>query len=105
MDGVAYLIRKKHKKDSIGQFIPDGEERQEVFVTEGSISRREWADAGRNGMNPEIQLSTAAVNYSGEEVVEYKSVRYAIYRTYSPPDSDEIELYLQRKAGVQNGSN
>lgn len=103
MDGEAYLIQPIYKKDSIGQAIPDGETRLGIFVSEESVSRREWMDAGRNGLNPEHLLKTAAINYSGESEVEYEGVRYAIYRTFSPPDSDEIELYLHRKAGVQGG--
>ena len=104
MDGVAYLIQKKYVADNIGQLIPDGETRLELFVSVESINRREWMDAGRNGLNPEIKLVTAAINYSGEKEIEYKGVRYAIYRTYNVPDSDDVELYLQRKAGVQNGN-
>jgi len=105
MDGVAYLIQPTYVEDSIGQLIPDAENRQEIFVTVESISRREWMDAGRNGLNPEKKLVTSSINYSGEMEIEYEGVRYAIYRTYNPPESDEIELYLQRKAGVQNVSN
>lgn len=103
MDGVAFLIQTTYKKDMIGQFIPDKETLIEVLVTVESVSRREWMDAGRNGLSPEYKMTTAAINYSGEKEVEYEGVRYAIYRTYNPPESDEIELYLQRKAGVQNG--
>ena len=105
MDGVAYLISKTYKEGSLGQRIPAEEVQTEIFVTRGSISRREWMDAGRNGLNPEILLKTAVVNYSGEREILFEEVRYAVYRTFNPPDSDEIELYLQRKAGVQNGGN
>lgn len=100
MDGVAYLISQTYQKGSLGQHIPAKEAREEVLVTCESVSRREWMDAGRNGLNPEIMLKTAAVNYSGEKEIEYEGVRYAVYRTFNPPDSDDIELYLQRKAGV-----
>ncbi len=105
MDGVAYLISVIYKEDSLGQKIPNGENRLEVFVTVESVGRREWIDAGRNGLNPELKLTTASLNYSGEKEIEYEGVRYAVYRTYNAPDSDEIEFYLQRKAGIQNGSN
>lgn len=71
-----------------------------IFVSEGAITRNEWFKAGQNGMNPEIMLTTPAINYSGEDVIEYKKIRYGIYRTYHQEDSDEIELYLRRKGGV-----
>ena len=104
MDGVVSLIQKSYAKDEIGQYIPSSESYVEILVTVNSVSRREWMDAGRNGMNPELMLTTAAINYSGEKEVEYEGVRYAVYRTYNPPNSDEIEIYLQRKVGVQNGN-
>lgn len=101
MDGVVYLIQKIYKEDAIGQRIPDVENRLELFAAIESVSRREWAEAGRNGLKPEIKITTAAINYSGEKEIEYNGTRYSVYRTYHLPESDQIELYLERKAGVQ----
>lgn len=101
MDGVAYLIQKKYKKDSLNQAVLDEEAQLEIFVTVESVNRNEWFSAGRNGLAAEYVLSTAAVNYSGEKELIYNGTRYAIYRTYQGRNSDEIELYVQRKAGVQ----
>ena len=103
MDGVAYLLSQKYKIGTLNERIPDGENRVEILVSEKSVSRREWMDAGRNGLNSEIELTTAAINYSGEREIEYKQIRYGIYRTFRPEGSDDIELYLNRKAGVQSG--
>lgn len=100
MDGVAYLVSTMYEEDEIGQRIPIEEKRTEIFVTQQSIGRREWVDAGKNGFNSEIKLTTSPINYSGEEEVEYNGIRYAIYRTYTNAELDEIELYLQRKVGV-----
>lgn len=99
MDGVAYLLGDTYMEDGIGQRIP-AEGRQMIFVSEGAITRNEWFRAGQNGMNPEIMLTTPAINYSGQTVIEYKKIRYGIYRTYHKVDSDEMELYLRRKGGV-----
>ena len=99
MDGVAYLLSKTYTEDMIGQRIP-AEGGRMIFVSEGAITRNEWFKAGQNGMNPEIMLTSPAINYSGEDVIEYKKIRYGIYRTYHQEDSDEIELYLRRKGGV-----
>ena len=33
---------------------------------------------------------------------EYEGKPYAIYRTYRVPDTDMLELYVQRKVGVNN---
>lgn len=102
MDGVAYLIYKTSQPDVIGQYIPT-EEKREILVSEGSLTRSEFFKVGQNGMSPEIMLETAAVNYLGETAIEYKDARYGIYRTYHKKDSDEIELYLHRQAGTQKG--
>lgn len=98
--GEAELISTTYKEDAAGQRIPDGEVRTEILVRVESVNRREWTDAGRNGFNPEIKLITAAINYSGEREIEFDGARYSVYRTYNLPNSDEIELYLERKAGV-----
>lgn len=99
MDGVAYLIAETFEEDAIGQRIPQ-ENRREIFVTVDNIGRNEWMEAGRNGLSPELMLKTAAINYSGEEIIEFEGARYAIYRTHRKAVTDEIEFYLQRKAGV-----
>lgn len=99
MDGVAYLIQMKYEADKIGQNI-SSEEKREIYVSERTLTRTEYFKAGQNGMNPEIMLATAAVNYSGENVIEYRTIRYGIYRTYQKLDSDEIELYLHKQAGT-----
>ena len=103
MDGVAFLVRQTYKQDNLGQHVPEAETKDEIFVSEESITRAEFFSAGKNGMKPEIMLKTATVNYSGQREVEYEGARYSIYRTHKLPETDEIELYLQKKEGVQNG--
>ena len=100
MDGVAFLVSKKYEKDKLGQYVSAEESKTEILVSEESISRAEFFNAGRNGMKPEIMLKTASVNYSGQSEIEYNDVRYSIYRTHKIPETDDIEIYLQKKAGV-----
>lgn len=100
MDGIAYLILPVCQKDELGQMIPSGESKTEIYVTEKSVTGTEWHEAGRDGINAQIVLKTPYINYNGEEVVEYNGKRYGVYRTYRPQNSDVIELYLEKKAGV-----
>lgn len=72
------------------------------WVTVRSVTRSEWQAAGRAGLNPAFVLTTNRANYSGQTEVLYQGKRYSIYRTYSPPESDDIELYLEEKVGVTN---
>ena len=53
------------------------------------------------GHQAEIVAITNAANYMGEQTAELNGKRYAIYRTYRPENSDEIELYLEEKLGAR----
>ena len=97
ISNTAKLVNTTYTYDSIGQPV-ETETFTEIFIEERSITRTEWAEAGRIGHNPSIQLATPYMNYDGQEEVEYKGVRYAIYRTYQ--HGDIVELYLEKKGGV-----
>ena len=98
MSGIAYLIGKTFTSDDVGNRIPT-ETRRMIFTEEQSVTRQEWADAGRRGLNPAFLLMTDKVNYNGEDEVEYNDKRYGIYRTYER--GDVTELYLERKGGLE----
>ena len=101
MDDVLKLISKELDQNDFGGFTAESETEREIYGTVSSITRAEWYDAGRKGVNPEIVFATPIVNYCGETEAEYHGIRYGIYRTYLVQGSDMIELYLERKAGVQ----
>ena len=101
MDDVLTLISVDLQQNGFGGFSASGETRREVFGSVASVARSEWYEAGRKGMNPEIVFTTPCVNYESETEAEFHGVRYGIYRTYRVRDTDEIELYLERKAGGQ----
>lgn len=98
MESVAKLIGRTYRKNSIGVMLPD-ETKTEIFVREESITRSEWKAAGVQGLNPATVLITSAVNYNGEGTVEYNNERYSIYRTFQRSDTDEVELYCEKKVG------
>lgn len=106
MDDLVYLIGVAYTEDEIGQLVPMETERA-VWASIQSVTRAEWAQAGQAGLNPELVLTMPRVNYNGQKIVELRKdcgqvVRYGVYRTYFDRDSDEIELYLEQKAGVTN---
>lgn len=98
MDGVAILIEEIYEKDNIRQDIKVGEKRDEILVTEKSVTRAEWTIAGKNGLNASCVLITPLINYDGQIQIEYEGKRYMVYRTYK--DGDCIELYLGERVGV-----
>ena len=102
MDGTIILIKQifsKDVKDAIGQQKAIEEER-EVFCTIKSVTRNEWRDAGQNGISAEMVVVMPTVNYEGERTVSLNGERKEIYRTYRPPESDEIELYIRNEVGA-----
>ena len=99
MDDLILLIALSYSQDEIGQMVAT-ERRMPVWASIQSVSRMEWMQAGQQGLNPSLMVSTPIVNYSGEEQVEVGGKRYAVYRTYFNCNSDMVELYLTEKAGI-----
>lgn len=75
------------------------ETKRAVYCQVGSITRNEFFEAGRNGLNPEYMFIMFFGDYEGERTVEYNGKRYGIYRTYHGRN-DNIELYAERKGGT-----
>ena len=73
--------------------------KREVFCKVDSVTRAEFFDAGRQGLNPEYRITMFAGDYNGEAVVGYKGRTYSVYRTYLAK-TDIIELYVERKGGT-----
>lgn len=97
-DDVLTLISNSFTEDDIGQQKP-AEIRREVFCRIGQISRREWFDAGHNGLKPEIMFNVFCGDYNGEKNVEYNGDHFTVYRTYRT-DPETVELYCERRAGA-----
>lgn len=71
---------------------------RDVFCQVDSVSRAEFFDGGRNGLNPEFRMTMFAGDYQGERLLIYKGSTYSVYRTYQGRN-DTIELYVERKGG------
>lgn len=101
MDKTNIIILEKpiYRKDDINQLVADGVTRREVFCSGLNLKRSEWAEAGRRGLKSAGCVTVWADEYAGETVAVLDGVRYAVCRTYEP-NSDEIELYLEERAGV-----
>lgn len=75
------------------------ETKKEVYCRVDSITRAEFYDAGRNGLNPEFKFTIFGPDYGDEHLLEYGGKRYAVVRTYHKRN-DEIEIYAERKGGT-----
>ena len=70
-----------------------------VFCNVNSVSRNEFFEAGRNGLNPEFVFTMFFGDYEGEHTLIYNGLAYAVYRTYRGRN-DTIELYVECKGGT-----
>lgn len=97
---VMYLIKQTETQDEIGQFIPT-EEKRLVYCDVRSVSRSEWFEAGRNGLQPSFIFVMFAPDYEGEKIVEFDGRRYGVYRTFIAKN-EQIELYVEEKGGINH---
>ena len=99
MDVIAYLIGYTVTLNDYKQEIKT-ETRTQIFAKKESVSRAEYYNGGKSGLQPEFRLTTAIIDYNGELEIELDGVRYGVYRTYNV-SQDYIELYCEKKGGLQ----
>lgn len=95
---VIRLISESYAKDEYGVSRKTTSGR-EVFAQVDSVTRNEFFEGGRNGLNPEYEFRLLSEEYEGERVVSYNGKRYAVYRVYEARN-DIIELYAEREGGT-----
>lgn len=71
----------------------------DVWGSVTSVDRQEFYSAGQRNLKPEIRVTIWSAEYDGQEIIEIDGERFGVYRTYRQNYSDEIELYVERKAG------
>lgn len=77
-------------------------EGRDVFCQVDSVTRSEFFEGGRNGLNPEYRFRIFEGDYQDEVEVVYHGKTYSVYRTYHERN-DVLELYVERKGG-SNGA-
>ena len=100
---VITLVGYTSTRDEYGVWQNEKTER-EVFCSVDSVTRSEFFEGGRNGLNPEYRFTVFFADYQGERECVYKGTAYGIYRTYHAK-TDELELYAERKGGVNREDN
>ena len=105
VDTEITLIRPANRvQDENGVWRDTREEARTILARMDDVSRGEFFAAGQYGMRPEFRFIVNPVEYQGEMVCAWNGRRYAIYRTYHVPGTDDLELYVQREAGVTGGA-
>ena len=91
------LIGKTYAEDAIGQLIPT-ETENKVFAYIRDVSQSE-SSRPIEGLTPSKVFDVYVTEYNNETDVEYRGVRYTIYRTYLN-DESRVELYGARRTGA-----
>ena len=94
---VIKLISITQTQDTYGVWRETLAYRQ-VYCRVQSVSRSEFFEAGRSGLNPEFVFTVFFGDYDGETLLEFDGKTYSIYRTYHTR-SNMMELYAERKGG------
>lgn len=95
---VIKLISSTKSQDAYGVWKEILSERT-VYCNVQSVTQSEFFEGGRNGLNPEYQITMFFGDYNGESMVEYEGKTYSVYRTYKRRN-DTLELYVERKGGT-----
>lgn len=105
VDTEITLIRPAARvQDDTGVWRSTTEEERTILARMDDVNRTEFFSAGQAGMSPEFRFLVNPIEYEGERVLAWNGKRYAIYRSYHVPGTDDLELYTQREVGVQRGT-
>ena len=99
MDDVITLVSRTQSQDEFGIWQSILTE-NEVLCQVHSITRQEFFEAGRSGLNPSYLFTIFAGDYSGESIVRFHNEQYSVYRSYLDQETDYLELYVERKGGT-----
>lgn len=105
LDTVITLIAPAQRtQDASGVWRDTELVEREVFARMASVNRSEFFSGGQAGLRPELRFTVFPDEYRGELICVHEGVRYAVYRTYQVPGTDDLELYVQREVGVHHGA-
>ena len=94
---ICSLLSVTREQDAYGVWQETITERN-VFCSVNSVTRSEFFEGGRNGLNPDFRITMFFGDYQGETLLKYKGKTYTIYRSYLGRN-DELELYVERQGG------
>lgn len=101
---IILIIPASRAQDADGVWRTTEDVKRTILARMDDVNRSEFFSAGQVGMRPDYRFIVNPIEYEGESVCEWNGKRYAIYRTYHVPGTDDLELYVQRKVGVLNGT-
>ncbi len=101
---LTFTTPGQRTRDADGVYRDGTTTTREVFARVESASRAEFFAAGQKDFKPEFCFVVFPEEYEGEDECVYDGEAYSIYRTFRRKDTDELEIYVHKKAGVRNGA-
>ena len=95
---IIYLKSVTYEKDQYGVNRAIKTERK-VYCDVSSVTSAEFFQGGAQGLKPDLRFVMSIFDYKDEEELIFEGKTYSIYRTYRGKN-DDIELYTERKQGV-----
>lgn len=95
---IIYLKSVTYEKDQYGVDRPIKTARK-VYCDVSSVTSAEFFQGGAQGLKPDLRFVMSIFDYKDEEELIFEGKTYSIYRTYRGKN-DDIELYTERKQGV-----
>lgn len=100
---VVTLLSSAKAQNQYGVWTDVEPTARDVFCQVASVTRQEFFEGGRNGLNPEFRFTMFFGDYNDERELIFKGRTYSVYRTYIGRN-DTIELYVERKGGSNGRS-
>lgn len=93
------LLTIEYTQDDLGEWTETKTE-TEIFARIESVTMSEFYQAGMQGFKPEYRMTVWLNEYSDQELIEYNSKVYSVYRSYRREDG-RIELYVTERKGAE----
>ena len=90
---VCLLIKRKTDVDDTGNHYSI-ETVNEVLCNEKEVRQSEFYQSMAVGYKPTLMLEVMDIDYNGEQLIEYDSIRYRVVRTYKKKN-ERRELVCQ----------
>ena len=93
------LLKTTYTQDDLGEWT-ETRTNTEIFGWVESVSMSEFYQAGMQGLEPEYKITIWMQEYGGQDLVEYNSKIYSVYRTFRRSDG-RLELYVTGRKGEE----
>jgi hypothetical protein len=91
---LVHVAAPAEETDGQGFYLPQTEERREVFSNKKSVGYSEFYKSAQAGYAAELKFTVRTDAYNDESYVESEGKRYKVLRTYETANGEFTELTL-----------